>query len=95
MLEPAYGEHVLPILDKIENDPTRHALWNAICNAIDLICDHPDSAEARREAIRMPSGRTVWQVPIRCYVEDENWVLLWRPEGPDATIVYVGSDLFR
>ncbi|MBT8227023.1 MAG: hypothetical protein HKP61_01390 [Dactylosporangium sp.] len=95
MLEPAYGEHVIPVLDAIEKDPTRQALWNAICDVIDLICDHPDSAEARREAIRMPSGRTVWQVPIRCHLEDDNWVLLWKPEGPDATIVYVGSAMFH
>ena len=55
MLEPAYGEHVVPVLDKIEHDPSRRALWNAICDAIDLVCDQPDSAEARREAIRLPS----------------------------------------
>lgn len=95
MLEPAYGEHVLPALDKVENDTSRRALWNAICDAIDLVCDNPESAEARREAIRLPSGATVWQVSIRCYLEDDDWVLVWRPEGDDAVIVYVGSRMFR
>ncbi len=95
MLEPAYGEHVVPVLDKIEHDPTRRPLWNAICDAVDLICDHPDSAEARREALRLPSGATVWQVPIRCYVEDDDWVLLWFPDGEDAVVTYVGSRSFR
>jgi len=95
VLEPAYGEHVVPVLDKIEHDPTRRPLWNAICDAVDLICDHPDSAEARREALRLPSGATVWQVPIRCYVEDDDWVLLWFPDGEDAVVTYVGSRSFR
>jgi hypothetical protein len=95
VLEPTYGEHVTPVLDKIEHDPTRRALWNAICDAIDLVCDHPDSAEARREALRLPSGTTVWQVPIHCYIEDDDWVLLWFPDGGDAVITYVGSRMFR
>jgi hypothetical protein len=95
VLEPAYGEPVVLILDKIENDPTRRALWNAICDAIDLICDHPDSGEARRDELNTTHSKTVWQVPIRCPIEDDNWVLLWYPDGPDAKIVYVGSGLFR
>jgi hypothetical protein len=95
VLEPAYGEHVLPVLDKIENDLSRRALWNAICDAIDLVCDRPDSAEARREAIRLPSGATLWQVPIHCYIEDDDWVLLWHPEESDAVISYIGSRMFR
>jgi len=33
VLEPEYGEHVIPVLDRIEHDPTRQALWNAICDA--------------------------------------------------------------
>jgi hypothetical protein len=95
MLEPVYGDHVVLVLDKIEHDPGRRALWNAICDAIDLVCDHPESAEARREAIRLPSGATLWQVPIRCYVEDDDWVLLWHQDGDDAVISYVGSRTFR
>ena len=95
VLEPEYGEHVIAILDRIEHDPTRQPLWNAICDAIDLICDHPDSAEARREAVRTPGGFKVWQVPIRCRTEDDDWVLLWHEDGPNAVIVYVGSRMFR
>ncbi len=95
MLEPSYGAEVALILDKIEFDAGRRPLWNAICDAIDLVCDQPDSAEARREALRLPSGATVWQVPIRCRVEDDDWVLLWFPDGADAVIAYVGSRTFR
>lgn len=95
MLEPVYGKHAAVVLDQVEHDPGRRALWDAICDAIDLVCDHPDSAEARREALRLPSGATVWQVPIRCRLEDDDWVLLWAPDGDDAVITYVGSRLFR
>lgn len=95
MLEPAYGEHVIPVLDAIEKDESRQALWNAICDAVDLVCDQPDSAEARRGAIRVPSGHTLWQVPIRCYLENDDWVLLWHRDGDDAVISYVGTRMFR
>jgi hypothetical protein len=95
VLEPAYGPYVLPVLDKIEHDADRRPLWDAICDAIDLVCDRPESAEARREAIRLPSGATVWQVPIRCHLEDDDWVLLWQQNGDNAVISYVGSRMFR
>ena len=95
MLNPAYGKHVIVALDKIEFDPSRRALWNAICDAIDLVCDRPDGAQARREALRLPSGKTVWQVPIRRFLEDDDWVLLWYLDGAEAVIVYVGSRMFR
>ena len=94
MLDPKYEEQADAILDKIQHDPSRQALWNAICNAIDLVCDHPDSAEARREAVRTPRF-TMWQVPIKCRTEDDDWVLLWRPNGTDAEILYIGSRMFR
>jgi hypothetical protein len=50
----------------------------------------PTSAEARREALRTPNGQTVWKVPVRCYVPDEDWVVLWQPRGGDALIAYIG-----
>jgi hypothetical protein len=96
VLEPSYGEHVVPVLDQIEKDPTRRALWNAICDVIDLVCDHPDSAEARRERLIIgKSDVVVWQVPIRCRVEDEDWVLLWSQDSDEAVISYIGPSTFR
>lgn len=94
-LEPVYAEHVDLILNKIEADPSRWALWNAICDTIDLICDRPDTAEARREVLRLPSGTTVWQVPIHCYIEDDNWVLLWHRDHDDAVILYIGPYTYK
>jgi hypothetical protein len=92
VLDPMYEERAAATLDQIEHDPSRRALWNAICDAIDLVCDHPDSAEARREAIRTLS-QPVWQVPIRCRVEDDDWVMWWRPVKSEAHIYYIGPRL--
>jgi hypothetical protein len=95
VLEPSYGAYASAALDKIEKDRIRRKLWNAICDAIDLVCDRPDSAEARLEAVRLPSGLTIWQIPIRCPVEEDNWVLLWHRDGEEAVIHYIGSSIFR
>jgi len=92
VLDPKYEERAAATLDQIEPDLSRKALWNAICDAIDLVCDHPESAEARRESIRT-LGQQVWQVPIRCRTEDDDWVLWWRPEKSEAHIFYIGPRL--
>ena len=93
MLDPLYEEQVTKVLDEIEHDPSREALWNAICDALHLVCLNPGSAEAHREEIRTLTN-PMWQVPIRCRTEDDDWVLLWRPEGADAHIYYVGPRRF-
>ena len=90
MLEPVYGEGVPEQLDRVEHDTGRRALWNAIVDAIDLVCERPDSAEAHRYALSFSGDRKAWRVPVRCRVEDEDWVLVWFPDPPDAVILYVG-----
>jgi hypothetical protein len=94
VLEASFSEHANAALHKIEHDRSRRPLWNAICDAVDLICERPDSAEARLEAVRLPSGLTIWQIPIRCRVEDD-WVLLWHRDGDDAVIHYIGTAAFK
>ena len=91
--EPIYSLAVDKILSEIESDPTRVELWNAICDAIDLVCDHPGSREARRGVLRDLDGQPVWVVPVRTRTED--WVLLWRPEGDLIAIAYLGPADFR
>jgi hypothetical protein len=86
-LEPSYEAFFNQQLDTIEKDGSRIALWHAVCDAIDLCCDHPGSAAARYETVRRSEGRFVFQVPIRTH---DNWVLWWRPEPPDAIFVYLG-----
>jgi len=74
-------------------DSTRGRLWDAICDAIDLICDHPEAGEARRYMWRRRDGGPVWQVRLRNTGEDDNWIVLWYLEGGDAQVVYIGPDI--
>lgn len=96
-MEVSYTEQAERALDLIEADPGRRKLWNAICDAIDLVCDQPDSAEARREALRTPGGNTIWRVPIRYFDDDQDWVLLWYPDHQvnETVILYVGHADFK
>ena len=89
-LEPVYSPDASKQLDRLEDDPSQGALWEAVVDAIDLICDAPTSAEARRGALRTPNGQTVWKVPVRCHIPDEDWVVLWQPRDKDALIAYIG-----
>ncbi|NEE03120.1 hypothetical protein [Phytoactinopolyspora halotolerans] len=91
-LEPLYSSAAATTLDGEESDPARSQPWNAICDAIDLICDRPDSAEARRTALRTRDGNTVWQVAVR---GGGDWVVLGFPRPPDALIAYIDTADFR
>jgi hypothetical protein len=96
VLEPEYGELAERTLDAIEHDKERRPLWNAILDAIDLVCDHPESAQAMRERIEFPEREFgVWQVAIHCRDEDEDWVLWWHRERNTAVIPYIGRRIFR
>ena len=85
-LNPAYSREADVALSKLEEGPDA-LLQNAVADAIDLICDHPDSAEARRRRLTDKSGRPVWSVAVR---SREGWVVLWWPDGRDAYIAYIG-----
>lgn len=89
-LDPVYSPEASKQLDRLEDDPSQGRLWDAVVDAIDVICDTPTSAAARREALRTTAGHTVWKVPVRSYIEDEDWVVLWQPRGDDALIAYIG-----
>ncbi len=89
-LDPLYQPGVPEALDKIENDPERHQLWNNIVNTLRLICTEPGSAEAHRYEIKTMLRETVWRVPVRSGTEDQNYAILWNRSGSDAVIHYVG-----
>lgn len=89
-MEPRYGDGVDLVLDKLENDVERRALWDAVADAIDLICDYPDGAQARRYSMRLQSGKIVWRVPVRVGSENDDWCVIWSPDGEDAVIRYIG-----
>jgi hypothetical protein len=86
-----YSRQASEALDTIETDPRATALWNALCDALDLIIDHPDSAQARRAALRTAAGSTVWHVSIRTPQESDDWAILWqRNDAGQILIAYVG-----
>ncbi len=84
--EPAYSDQAINALDSVEVSGDQR-MWNAVLDVIDLICDHSESAEARREQLRGKDGTVVWKVPVRT---DDDWVVLWWPDGDLAYIPYIG-----
>jgi hypothetical protein len=86
-LEPNYSRQAAAALDSLESC-TDEKLLNAVCDAIDLICDHPGDRKARAEQLRTASGTPIWKVPVRTAQDD--WVVLWWPRGDIADIYYIG-----
>lgn len=86
--EPVYSEQAADVLGRLAagNDAR---LNDAVCDAIDLICDHGDTAEARREQLRTAQGTPPWKVSVRGANDD--WVVLWWPVDDDAQIYYIGA----
>lgn len=86
-LEPNYSAQSSAALDMLESG-AGDKLLPAVCDAIDLICDHSGDRRARAEQLRTTSGTPVWKVPIRTSTDD--WVVLWWPRGEFADIYYIG-----
>jgi hypothetical protein len=87
-LEPNYAAQALKALTSLEGG-TDDKLLNAVCDVIDLICDHPGDRQARAEQLRTVSGTPVRKVPVRTASDD--WVVLWWPRGGVADIHYIGT----
>jgi hypothetical protein len=87
-LEPNYSAQALKALTALEAG-IDDKLLNAVCDVIDLICDHPGDRQARAEQLRTTSGTPVWKAPVRTASDD--WVVLWWPRGGVADIYYIGA----
>ena len=83
-----YAEGAETVLDQLES-VSDIRLLNAGYDAIDLILDHRDEAEARRNQFTTPTGRAMWQVLVRDPRDD--WVIFWWPDGDIARNPYLGS----
>jgi hypothetical protein len=91
VLHPRYKPLVERVLDQIDHDEKRVALWNAVADAIDLVCDEPGSAQARHERVDFPErGMVLFKVPIR--TRDEDWMLLWHQYEDEAVFEYLGPE---
>lgn len=82
-----YSGQAAETLDKIEADPGAVDLWNALCDTLDLIIDHPDSAPARRDALRTATGTTVWRVTVRVPRETGDWAVLWHHDKTGRILI--------
>lgn len=85
--EPVYSAQAAEALDRLAAGSDAR-LHDAVCDAIDLICDHGDTAEARREQLRTARGTPVWKVSVRG--ARDGWVVLWWPVEDDAHVYYIG-----
>lgn len=83
------------VLDELEKDASNATLVDAIWDVLDLIGEHPGSAQARHRALRTAGGHSVWLVPVPGHYDDEVWVVLWPPRDDDALIAYIGPEDFR
>ena len=75
-------------LDALEHSADDQT-WEVICDVLDLIDQHADSTEARREEITGSNGKRMWKVPVRSQTVDALAVLWSRSEGSDY-VVFVG-----
>jgi hypothetical protein len=91
LFSPEAGE----VLDALEKDSSNTRFVDAIWDALDLIAEHPGSAQARHRSLRTARGHTVWLVPVRGLYDDEAWVVLWQPRADDALVAYLGPADFR
>jgi hypothetical protein len=94
-LEPVFSPDAERVLNELEKDPANDRFVDAIWDIIDLVTTQPESARARRRALRTAKGHSIWLVPIPIHHEDDLWIVLWQPRGQDALIAYIGPDDFR
>jgi hypothetical protein len=94
-VELVFSPEAGKVLDELEKDPANDELVDAIWDVLDLIAEHPGSAQARHRALRTPRGHSVWIVPVRGRYNDEAWVVLWQRSDESALIAYIGTEDFR
>ena len=94
-MELLFSPEAGAVLDELEKDASYSGLVDAIWDVLDLISEHPGSAQARHRALRTAGGHSVWLVPVHGLYDDEAWVVLWQPRDDDALIAYIGPADFR
>ena len=72
--EPYYSVGVEIILKRLEQGSDTRLL-NAVCDAIDLVCVHGDSAKARAEILITNGGKLIWKIQVRD--RRYGWCALW------------------
>lgn len=94
-MKPLFSPEAADILAQLERDAANDRFVEAIWDAIDLITEHPGSAQARRRALRTPGGHSIWLTPVPARHDDKVWVVLWQRRDDDVLIAYIGPEDFR
>jgi hypothetical protein len=93
-MQPRFAPDATSILDELEKDPAYDRFVDSIWDTIDLIVEQPNSAAAKRRALRTVAGHSVWLVPVPLPHNGELWVILWQPREDEALIAYIGPEDF-
>ncbi len=93
-MNPLFSPDAIRTLDELEKEPGNEQFVDAIWDVIDLITEQPESAPARRRALRTTRGHSVWLVPVSLRHNEELWVILWQRRDNDALIAYIGPEDF-
>lgn len=86
--EPHYSVDVELILNGLEQGSDTRLL-NAACDAIDLICDHGDSALARKIMLITTAGTHIWKTLAKDGRYE--WCILWEPREGLAIFHFIGE----
>src|SRR5260370_4092837 len=89
-VELLFSPEARDVLDKLENDESNGRLVDAIWDVLDLITEHPGSAQSRHRALRTAGGHSVWLVPGHGLYDGQGWVGLLEPPADDAPVAYIG-----
>lgn len=83
-----YAPEAAAQLDALEQSADDQT-WDAVCDVLELIDQHPDSAQARREEITGSNGKRMWKVPVRSPSVD-SLAVLWTRGSAGDYVVFVG-----
>ena len=86
--KPHYSVGVEIIINGLEQGSDTRLL-NASCDAIDLVCDHGDSAKARVEMLITKDGKHIWKTQVRDRRYDR--CVLLEPRQELAIIHFIGE----
>lgn len=83
-----YSPEAAAQLDALEQSADDQT-WGAICDALELIDQQSDNAQARREEITGSNGMRMWRVPVRS-VSVDGLAVLWSRTPAGDYVVFVG-----
>lgn len=93
-LEPSYQPEAWQQLDALQSGADA-ALWDAVVDALEMICRDDQDGTGRSYRIQGQNGRLMWAARVATRHDDQDLYVLWdddvSPSGhPEALIYYVG-----